>query len=294
MKPARFEYVAARSVEEAVAARAAHDDTVVLAGGQSLIPMLNYRVAQPDAVIDINRVPGLGGISVADGAVRVGAMVRHRQLELSDEAFAANPLLREVMGNVAHIPIRNRGTICGSLAHADAAAELPAALVCLGGSVTVQGTGGQRTVAASDLFMFHMTTTLQPDEIITEALFPALPDGAGYAFVEMTRRHGDYAVAGICAVITPDAGGGCAAASISACGIAEKPVRLPDVEAALVGTDLSEAAVRAAAAHVDGAVTNEDDGAGGRYRRKVARTLIVRAVATAVSRAAGNAGQGRA
>ena len=290
MKPARFEYVAAKTVAEAIDARSSFDDTVILAGGQSLIPMLNYRVAQPDAVIDINRVPGLDTISVDNGAVRVGALVRHRQLELSAEAFAAHPLLREALDNVAHIPIRNRGTICGSIAHADAAAEMPAVLVCLDGFVTAQGSGGERNVPASDLFLFHMTTTLDSDEIITSATFPAPPQGSGYAFEELTRRHGDYAVAGICAVVTPGDDGTCAAAALSACGIAEKPVRLSAVEAALVGTDLSDDAVTAAAALVDDMVTNEDDGAGGRYRRQVARTLITRAVAKACQRAA----QGRA
>jgi len=285
MKPPRFEYVAAKSIEEAIEARSSFDDTVILAGGQSLIPTLNYRIAQPDAVVDIGRIPGLDTITVQDGAVRVGAMVRHRQLELSEEAFAANPLLREALGNVAHIPIRNRGTVCGSLAHADAAAELPAVLLCLDGSVTAHGPAGPREVPASGLFLFHMTTTLNPDEIITAATFPALPDGAGYAFEEFTRRHGDYAVAGICVVVTLGADGRCASAAISACGIAERPVRLPEVEAALVGTDLSDTAVRAAAAHADGAITNEDDGTGGRYRRQVARTLISRAVAKARQRA---------
>lgn len=285
MKPPRFEYVAAKSIEEAIEARSSFDDTVILAGGQSLVPTLNYRISQPDAVIDIGRIPGLDTIVIQNGAIRVGAMVRHRQLELSADAFAANPLLREALDNVAHIPIRNRGTICGSLAHADAAAELPAVLICLDGSVTAQGPDGAREVPASGLFMFHMTTTLNPDEIITAATFPVLPDGAGYAFEEYTRRHGDYAVAGICVVLGVGPDGQCASAALSACGIAERPVRLMDVETALVGTDLSEEAVRAAAAHVDGTVTNEDDSTDGRYRRQVARTLIVRAVEKARLRA---------
>lgn len=285
MKPPRFEYVAPSTVEEAVAARAAHDSTFVLAGGQSLIPALNFRLAFPDALIDIGRIPGLDRIAVSNGMIEVGAMVRHRQLEMSEEAHRANPLLREALGHVAHIPIRNRGTICGSLAHADAAAEMPAVLVCLDGSVSVAGPGGTRTIPAAELFRFHMTTTVDPHEIVIAARFPALPDGAGWAFEELTRRHGDYAVAGIAAVVTLDGAGRCETVRLAACGIAEKPVRLSAIEAALAGSDLGEAALKDAAGAVDAAVTNEDDGADGRYRRRVARTLAVRALARARDRA---------
>lgn len=293
MKPPRFEYVAPRTVEEAVAARAAYESTFVLAGGQSLIPALNFRLAFPDAVIDIGRIPGLDGITVSGDMIEVGALVRHRRLELSEAAHRANPLLREALEHVAHIPIRNRGTVCGSIAHADAAAEMPAVLVCLDGSVTAAGPDGTRVIPASDLFLFHMTTTLAPHEIVTAARFPALPDGAGWAFEELTRRHGDYAVAGIAAVLTLDASGRCASAALAACGIAERPVRLNAVEAALAGSDLGEAALKAAAAAVDDAVTNEDDGAGGRYRRRVARTLAVRALARARDRARDMSTRGR-
>lgn len=285
MKPPKFEYVAPSTVEEAVAARAAHESTFVLAGGQSLIPALNFRLAFPDALIDISRIPGLDRITVADGMIEVGAMVRHRQLELSEEAHRSNPLLREALQHVAHIPIRNRGTVCGSLAHADAAAEMPAVLVCLDGLVTVAGPGGTRSIPAAEMFRFHMTTTVAPDEIVTAARFPALPDGAGWAFEELTRRHGDYAVAGIAAVVTLDGAGRCATARLAACGIAEKPVRLSAVEAALAGSDLGEAALKQAAGAVDASVSNEDDGADGRYRRRVARTLVVRALARARDRA---------
>lgn len=285
MKPPKFEYVAPSTVEEAVAARAAHESTFVLAGGQSLIPALNFRLAFPDALIDISRIPGLDRITVADGMIEVGAMVRHRQLELSEEAHRANPLLREALEHVAHIPIRNRGTVCGSLAHADAAAEMPAVLVCLDGSVTVAGRSGTRSIPASEMFQFHMTTTVAPDEIVTAARFPVLADGAGWAFEELTRRHGDYAVAGIAAVVTLDGAGRCETVRLAACGIAEKPVRLSAVEAALIGSDLGDAALKQAAGAVDASVTNEDDGADGRYRRRVARTLVVRALARARDRA---------
>jgi CO/xanthine dehydrogenase FAD-binding subunit len=290
LKPSPFDYLAPASVEDAIAMRASYEDSVILAGGQSLIPALNFRLAQTDAVIDIGRIPGLDKLDLVDGVIRVGAMVRARQLELSEEAYAANPLLREALHNVAHVPIRNRGTVCGSLAHADAAAEMPTVLVALGGTVTVQGPGGERDIAAEDLFLFHMTTSLAPDELMTAARFPVLPQGAGYAFEELTRRHGDYAVAGICAVVTLDSAGNCDSARLAACGIAEKPVRLFEVEAGLVGTDLGAEAVAAAARAVEAAVSNEDDGAGGKYRRQVARTLVGRAVAKARLRI----GEGRA
>jgi carbon-monoxide dehydrogenase medium subunit len=283
MKPPLFDYVPATSVAEAIEARGRYGSTAVLAGGQSLIPALNLHLAFPDALIDISRIAGLKTLRVEAGAVRVGAMVRARELELSPQAHAANPLLREVLRHVAHVPIRNRGTVCGSLAHADAAAEMPAVLVALGGHVRVEGPDGAREVAADDLFQFHMTTSLGPQDIVTEAVFPALAKGAGYGFEELARRRGDYALAGVCAVVTR-AGG--AAAQVAACGIAERPVRLAAVEAALAGSDLSDGAIAEAAAEAAQYVTNEDDGTGGAYRRRLAVALTRRALARAAARAA--------
>jgi carbon-monoxide dehydrogenase medium subunit len=205
VKPAPFQYHVPSTLADAVALKAQlGGEASLLAGGQSLVPMLNMRLARPGALIDLNRIPELSYVRVDDRGVAVGAMTRHRQLERSDEAQRANPLLREALGQVAHTIVRNRGTIGGSIAHADPAAELPSVLVALGGEVTATGTGGTRQIAAADLFEFHFTTTLAPDEILTEIWFPALPAGAGTSFLEISRRHGDYALAGVACLVTPD------------------------------------------------------------------------------------------
>ena len=196
MKPPLFEYSAPKTLKEAVALLAADSNAMVLAGGQSLVPALNFRLAMPSRLVDIQHVEGLSGISVEGSRIVVKAMARHRELELSNAAYEANPLIREAMGFVAHVPIRNRGTVVGSLCHADAAAEMPMVLLLTGGSVVAEGPGGRRTIAADDFFRFHMTTSRKPGEVIVEAHFPALPPGAGYAFDEFTRRHGDYAKIG--------------------------------------------------------------------------------------------------
>ena len=283
MKPSRFEYVRPSSIEEAVKARTAFADTVILAGGQSLMPMMNFRIAQPDAVIDISRIPGLDRIEVTDEGVTVGAMVRSRALELHDGAHRTAPVLRAALRHVAHVPIRNRGTVCGSIAHADSAAELPAVLLALDGHVVATGPAGERTIPAAELFTFHMTTTVRPDEIVTRAFFPAQRPGERHAFLEHARRQGDYAVAAVCALVAMD-GGRVASARLSACGIADTPVRLSASEAALAGRALDEAALSEAGRLAREAVTNETDGLGGAYRRRLLETLERRAVAAAAGR----------
>jgi carbon-monoxide dehydrogenase medium subunit len=202
MKPALFDYHAPSSVEEAVALLGSLEGSMILAGGQSLVPAMNMRLASPAALIDIQRIPGLSAIRIEDGVIRVGAMVRHRQLELDPAVHAANPLIREAMAHVAHVPIRNRGTVVGSLCHADAAAEMPMVLVLTGGGVVARSASGERVIPASDYFEFHMTTSRRPDEMIVEARFPVLPKGAGHAFDEFTRRHGDYAIAAVGAIVS--------------------------------------------------------------------------------------------
>ena len=288
MKPPLFEYIRPATIEEAVAARAAHDYSAVLAGGQSLIPTMNFRIANPGALIDISRIEGLSGCRVEGGEIVIGAMARQRDVELDDAVHAANPLIRETLENVAHVPIRCRGTVVGSLAHADAAAEMPALLLAMGGHVVAHGPGGQRTIAADDLFQFHMTTSLEPDEIVTEARVPALPDGAGWAFLEFTRRHGDYAIAGVAAIVERASDGSCARAALAACGIGSRAVQLTDAEATLGGSGLDEAALEAAAEAAKGAVTATDDShASTAFRQHVLGTVVKRAVAKAASRAGG-------
>jgi CO/xanthine dehydrogenase FAD-binding subunit len=265
MKPPLFDYHAPATLDEAVRLRTdLGHDSAFLAGGQSLVPMLNMRLARPSALIDLNGIAGLSGIRREDGGIAVGAMTRQRRLELSDEAYDACPLLREALVHVAHAIVRNRGTVGGSIAHADPAAELPSVLVALGGRVKAAGPRGVREISAEEFFEFHFTTTLAPDEVLTEVWFPALGPGAGYAFMEVSRRHGDYALAGVACVLSGDK------VRLAFTGVGPRPV--------LVEGDDPEAAAAAAEPADDIHATAD-------YRRELVRVLAGRAVALARERA---------
>lgn len=205
MKPAPFTYHAPGSLAEAVAllAAAGHDGKV-LAGGQSLIPILNMRLASPSHLVDINGLPDLGQIEVTADCVRVGALVRHAELLADDAAAAAQPLLRQALRNVAHPAIRNRGTTVGSIAHADAAGEMPAIAALTEAVMEITGPGGSREVAAADFFVGALETVLEPDEILTHVRFGRFPEGTRTAFLESARRHGDYAMAGVAVAVAPE------------------------------------------------------------------------------------------
>ncbi len=286
MKPPLFDYVTPESVEEAVAARAADEDSVFLAGGQSLIPTLNFRIANPTMLIDISRITALKGIEVSDTEITIGAMVRQRQIERDTGVERANPLLREVIRNIAHTVVRNCGTMAGSIAHADAAAESPAMLLATGGSVEVRGPAGGRRIAADDLFKFHLATSLEPGEMITAVRIPVLAPSTGWAFKEFARRRGDYALAGICALMTLGDGGRCTSARLAACGIASTALRLVKAEQELSGGILDEAAIARAARAARDAVTAADDSqASTAYRRHLVDTLTRRTLALANGRA---------
>ena len=285
MKPALFEYVAPQSIEGALAALASDEMARPLAGGQSLIPTMNFRIAAPSRLVDIARIDALKRHAIEGDVIRVGAMTRQRDLERDGEVRRANPLVAEVLGNVAHIVIRNRGTVGGSIAHADAAAELPCMLVATGGSVVARSVGSERTIAAEDFFLFHMTTALEAGELLTEVRIPALPPRTGYAFQEVARRHGDYALAGVCALVTLK-DGVCAAVRLAACGVASKPTRLSEAEAALLGAPPEgEALTHAAEAARDYATAADDRQASADYRRDLASALVRRTVAKAAERA---------
>jgi carbon-monoxide dehydrogenase medium subunit len=210
MKPAPFAYLRPSTLEEALAALAGEQGAKVLAGGQSLVPLLSMRLAAPSMLIDINALPDLGHVTVDvaedGGGVRVGALARHAEVLASTEAADAQPLLAMALSHVAHPTIRNRGTTVGSLVHADAAAEMPMVLQLLGGSVDVASVRGRRTIPAAELFAGPLESTLAHDEIAVEAFFPALPAGAGVAFQEIARRHGDYALVGVAALVETDGG----------------------------------------------------------------------------------------
>ncbi len=288
MKPALFDYLAPETVADAVAALAAEPTARPLAGGQSLIPTMNFRLSTPGRLVDLRKVTGLRGISVADGAIRIGAMTRHRELETHAGANAANPLIAEVMANVAHIAIRNRGTVGGSIAHADSAAELPCLLVATGGTVRATGPDGERAVAAEGLFSFHMTTTLAQAEVLTEVRIPVLPPATGYAFEEFARRRGDYALAGVCALIALDEGGNCTGARLAGCGVGSRPVRLAAAEDALRGARLDEAALDAAGEAAKPYVSAPGDlQASEAYRKDLLAALVRRTATRAIQRARG-------
>ena len=204
MKPAPFAYLRPQSLPEALAALAGEPNAKVLAGGQSLVPLLSMRLAAPSLLVDINGLPGLADIRVTGEGVRLGALARHADVLASAEASRVQPLLAMALENVAHATIRNRGTTVGSIVHADAAAEMPVVLKLLGGSVEVASVRGTRTIHADDLYVGPLESSLAHDEVAVSAYFPALPAGAGVAFEEIARRHGDYALCGVAALVDGD------------------------------------------------------------------------------------------
>jgi carbon-monoxide dehydrogenase medium subunit len=204
LKPAPFSFVRPQGLQHALEALAADPGAKVLAGGQSLVPLLNMRLAAPSTLVDINGLPDLDAIHVDDDGVRVDALARHADVLASPDVRRVQPLVSLALAHVAHATIRNRGTVVGSLVHADAAAELPMVLALLGGSVTVRSTVGPRRIEAADLFAGPLESTLRHDEIALQAFFPAIAEGEGVAFAEIARRHGDYALCGAAAVVRVD------------------------------------------------------------------------------------------
>jgi len=292
MKPAPFAYVAPRTVEEVLDLLAEHgEDAKLLAGGQSLVPLLNFRLARPGLLIDLNRVPGLDGVRLDGGLLRIGAMTRQRTLERHAEVRARCPLLPEALRFVGHPPIRNRGTVGGSLAHADPAAELPALLACLDGEVVARGREGERVIPAAELFVGLMTTALTPQEVLTEVRMRLPSPPAGWAFLEVARRHGDFALVGVAALLELGATGAVRDVRLSLFGVGPTPVRARAAEGALVGAAPTPEQLQRAAALVREAVEPESDlHASAEYRRHVAGVLTRRALAQALTRCQGGQG----
>jgi carbon-monoxide dehydrogenase medium subunit len=259
---------------------------MVLAGGQSLMPAINFRVATPSMLVDIQHVEGLKGIVIENGTIVIKAMTRHRELELDPDVRRANPLIAETMQHVAHVPIRNRGTVVGSLCHADPSAEMPLLFVLLDGTLVAHGSQGIRHIQAEQFFQSFLTTARGQDEIVVEARLPILPAGSGWAFDEVTRRHGDFALVGVGCALELDEGGQAHGLRLAACGIADRPVRLKAGEAALNGTSLASADLDAAVQASLNAVTQSDDiNTSMSHRRRVLGALIRRVVQTATLRA---------
>jgi aerobic carbon-monoxide dehydrogenase medium subunit len=286
VKPARFEYCCPRTVDEAVDLLARHgDEAKVLAGGQSLVPLMNMRLARPAVIVDINRIEALEYLREEHRALRIGALTRQRAAERSPLVAERCPLLRDALRLVGHAQIRNRGTIGGSIAHADPAAELTALLVALDGEVTARSTSGARTIAASDLFVTYLTTALTPRELIVDVRIPAVSPGAGWSWMEISRRHGDFALAGV-GVVLAIRRGMVVEARIGLTGVGPTPVRAAGAERLLVGQAPSAGLWTEAAEAVRAAVSPDGDiHASAEYRKHVSGVLTQRALAEALSRA---------
>jgi len=279
VKPAKFEYHAPASVEEALQILERYQgEARVLAGGQSLVPMMNFRLATPAAIVDLNRIAGLAEIGEADGVVTIGAMVRQRRIEFAPLIAEKLPLLSAATRWIGHLPTRTRGTIGGSIAHADPAAEIPMILQVLEGEVVVRAPQGERRIAAPDLFLSPLTTSLAPDEVIIEVHFPTMPPGASYAIEEFARRKGDFAIAAISVMLVRD-GERCTMARLATAGIGPVTVRLRDAEAILEERGLGDAAIAAAAEKAAELVEPMSDQHGSAdFRRHLTGVLTRRAV----------------
>ena len=287
MKPPRFAYHDPRSLDEALALLAEHgEDGKALAGGQSLVPLLNFRLAYPEHLIDVNRIGALAGVRRDSGTLHIGAMTRQSTLEGSRLVQENWPLLTEALRYVAHPQIRNRGTVGGSVAHADPAAELPIAFTALDARFRARSQQGDRTIDVADFFVTHLTTTLEPDELLVEIEVPTTPPRTGHAFAEYSRRHGDFALGGAAALVTVDESGTCERAAIALLGAAPTPVRATQAEGMLAGERIGEHVAAAAAERaVDGISPTGDIHGSAEYRKDLIQVMVRRALTTAAARA---------
>jgi carbon-monoxide dehydrogenase medium subunit len=288
MKPAAFDYIAPNSLEAAVEAiAAANGDGKVLAGGQSLMPLLNFRMTRPTVVVDLMHIPGMSFIELRGNAVAIGAMTRHADLEFSDLVAQKLPVMAAAMRHVAHLAIRNKGTIGGSLSHADPAAELPMLAVFYGATLKVQGSNGRRDITAEDFFVSALTNCLDPDEIVFEIDFPVLASHAGWAFEEVARRFGDFALACI-AVSFEVLDDKIADARVAVMGVADTPLRLRKAEQALKGVRRGPEAAAGFAEVVRSCLSPPRDiHVSAEYRKNLIGALAERAFTTAWTRAVG-------
>jgi carbon-monoxide dehydrogenase medium subunit len=286
VKPAPFEYSAPDTVAEVVATLAEHgDEAKVLAGGQSLMPMLSLRLARPEHLVDVNRVGGLSGASREDGVLVVGATTRHAALERDPAIGQAVPLLRKAAPHIGHFQIRNRGTLGGSLAHADPSAELPAVVRVLDAEIEVTGPNGERRIPAADFFETVFTTTLEPDELLTAVRFPVWGPGSGFAIDEVARRHGDFALVGALAAVQVT-GGRLERVAISLTGMGSVPERADSVERSLQGSAVADLDADAVGAQVVADLNPPADvHASPAYRKRVGAALVARALTHALQEA---------
>jgi aerobic carbon-monoxide dehydrogenase medium subunit len=290
MKPPLFSYHDPRNVAEAVGLLTSLDNAKLLAGGQSLMPMLNMRYVLPDHIIDLNRVEGLSYIRERDGALEIGAMTRQRDIEFSDLVRKTCPLMHEAIAQVGHRQTRNRGTLGGSLCHLDPAAELVAVAAALDAKVTVTGKNSTRSIDFAAFPVAYMTPALELDELLTGVTFPSWPAGHGYAFVEFSRRHGDFAIVSAAALIEEDNSGKVIRASVTLGGMGPAPVRAREVERALIGEKIEDKRLREICEPLRKLDAIEDIHAPASYRQQLATVLSRRALLKAHERiAAGKA-----
>lgn len=289
MKPAPFEYAAPESVEEALSLLEEHGETgKILSGGQSLGPLLNMRLASPEVLIDINRLNELSYLRHRDDNLEIGALARQRAIERSPVIEQKWPLLYEAAPYIGHATLRNRGTICGSIAHADPAAELPAIATALDAQLRIRGPEGERITSPDEFFVSYMTTNLEPEELLVEARFPPPQPWTGHAWMEIARRHGDFALVGVAAVLTLREDGTCSAARLVYTGVAPVPFDAQEAADQLVGEQPTEELFATAA---ERAAESSDPGsdvhASAAYRRHLVRVLTRRALRKALERAKG-------
>ncbi|MDX1432947.1 MAG: FAD binding domain-containing protein [Gammaproteobacteria bacterium] len=285
MKPSRFAYHRPGTLAEALDAMASLDDARPLAGGQSLMPMMNFRFVTPAHLVDLNRIDALAGIEDGDAALEIGAMTRQQTLLRSEVIARRCPLLGAALAHVGHVQTRNRGTIGGSLVHLDPSAELPAVLAATDAVLLVASARGTREVAMRDWCLGYMTPNLEPDELLVSVHIPHWPAGHGFAFEEMARRHGDFALAAAAVLVVLDERARLARVAIALAGIGDAPLRLAAAETTITGDEPTAGAIAAAAAHAREVPATSDVHASDAYRRRVGEVLVRRALERAVARA---------
>ena len=289
MKPSAFEYFDPSTVREALELLQRHsDDAKILAGGQSLIPMMNFRVARPKVLIDINKIKELDYIREEKDELVIGSLVRERALEVSPVVGKKCPILAEAISQIGHLPVRTRGTIGGSLVHADPSAEIPVVICALGGRMKVVGPLGERTLAADEFFLTYLTSALEPGEILVEVRIPTLPANTGWSFTELSRRHGDFGIVVVASILFMENKEACRKASIALGGVAPTPIRAAAAEKILAGRKLTEELIREAGVKAAGATEPESDyHASAEYRKDMARVFTQRSLQEAWNKVKG-------
>ena len=284
MKLPPFDYACPTTLPEAIELLASHDDAKAIAGGQSLVPMLAFRLAQPSLLVDLRKLADLRGIRISDAGVTLGAMVRWRDIEDDERLETAHPLLKAAIAHVAHYQIRNRGTVGGSIAHADPAAEMPGIAMTCDAEIAVVGKSGAHVIQAADFFQGALTTALTTDEIIVEIRLPAWPAGRRWGFQEFARRRGDFAMAAAAVFYDQDERGKARNAHVGVIGVGDRPLRLTAVEDVLNGESIDEATIAKADAATSAAVEPQDDiHASAAYRRSLVGTMVERALKSAAA-----------